>query len=984
MTHQIQLFWGRAVRLAAWPLMCGLMAAVLAPAARATEPLYEVDQSVEYGPTQVPVIDATTFFVNYATYFIVELEAEQPFETWNTLNYTNYGTIIAVSSIQLDTQITNAFGNTEHLMAGNFYNPGLIYSEGANPLLPECIVNASNVVNNNGGELEVDPNGLLQITGQNVDLSDGVLFEGASGVGSIQAIPYTTSGVYEAGSGVDTNKDWIPSTALSASSASPSKVEFGDFNPPTWQPPFGELPTTAYYEETEQATNDFIFRSVFVYNGAPNVTDAVYINGQLGGLSGSGAAAVQFTGTYTNPATGATEPEYLYVRDDYVQGSITNVPINTVDNIPNNFTFQTSLTPLITGTAETPNFTPFPGGVVTNNTYAYADAECIPTTVLTNSISQANTNYLANMVGSIQINASSNLNLSGIQVFDQNYLSVAVSNQLDGIAGANIAAPYSNYSVTATNVSLMVTNLLEPTTPAWFGDVEAWSTRWFYIYSNSIITQSTNNTFTTNTYTITNDYRVLVVGNFASPGAPSSVWNLQIRDTNSVSISDVYNILNGLSLNCTSLTLTTNAPNPGSPCGELNLSGLGYLSPVSWASATPNLRYLTNNGIILLPNQGNFGSQSAPYGALINGGEISDFGAQIWAGNFVNTGSFINEYDSFILNSQTAMMTNSLLETVADTAITTGSLITSNFEMLAERSLTLTITNLLADTGPSPTNDSIWAVGEASIGNGMKLTRLPTIANLLGTSIYDYAPTNRTTVNTWPGVDEGASNQGYTNNAAIGQLILDAEGAGPLTQLYFNGTGTSNAIYVDHLELEGYTSYLYHGSTNSIPSLGFNSNLVIYYADATDPNVGDVSFQINGFNGNHLRWVPSYTGYFSSTNVVNNGTTNVENIGLAASGYYTYFASIIPGEMNFMDYKTNNPANTMVLSWNTVPLANNFVYYSTNMVNWQLLTNAYLMTNPFVSPNLWPGVETNVMVLDPITGQGRFYQVKVSPDESNP
>ncbi len=47
------------------------------------------------------------------------------------------------------------------------------------------------------------------------------------------------------------------------------------------------------------------------------------------------------------------------------------------------------------------------------------------------------------------------------------------------------------------------------------------------------------------------------------------------------------------------------------------------------------------------------------------------------------------------------------------------------------------------------------------------------------------------------------------------------------------------------------------------------------------------------------------------------------------------------------------------------------VYYSTNMVNWQLLTNAYLMTNPFLSPNSWPGVATTVMVLDPITGSGR-------------
>ena len=329
-------------------------------------------------------------------------------------------------------------------------------------------------------------------------------------------------------------------------------------------------------------------------------------------------------------------------------------------------------------------------------------------------------------------------------------------------------------------------------------------------------------------------------------------------------------------------------------------------------------------------------------------------------------------------------MTNAILEVAADASITSGSLITSNIFLEADRSLTLTITNVLTDTGP--TNDSIWIVGDASIGNGLKMTRLPPTATLLGTSIYNYAPANRTTLNTWAGIDEGAVSQGFTNNAAIGQLILNAEGAAPFTRFNFSGTGTSNAIYVDQLVLNGFASYIYHGNTNSIPTLSFNTNLVIYYADATDPNVGDVSFLLNGFNTNHLRWVPGYVGHFSSTTLVYpNGSTNTLNSGLVNSPYFDSNANgtpnssdpmplFVPSQMNFMSYLTNNPANTMVISWDTVPLATNYVYYSTNMMNWQLLTN------PFVTPEPAPGVITNIMVFDPLMSPSRYYQVVVYPD----
>jgi hypothetical protein len=149
--------------------------------------------------------------------------------------------------------------------------------------------------------------------------------------------------------------------------------------------------------------------------------------------------------------------------------------------------------------------------------------------------------------------------------------------------------------------------------------------------------------------------------------------------------------------------------------------------------------------------------------------------------------------------------------------------------------------------------------------------------------------------------------------------------------------------------------------------------------------VGDVSVLINGKNGNHLRWVPTYAGYFSSTNLVYLGQTNAFNVALAENtvidsdgdGIANAFDPtpfFLPGMINQTGYVTNNPPNTFVVSWNTIPLATNFVFYSTNVLGPfnQLLTN-------FISPQPRPGPATNVMVFVPMVVPPRYYQVMVYP-----
>ena len=1024
MMNEIKCLVNGSTRLVNWPLLCGLLCLALARVAPAADSLYEIDYPVSYTvpPDLLPNIhatnfvnDANSFTVNFATYGITfDTIQNYMFEPWDTLNYTNNGSMITDTGFRFDTQVTNFLGDSVYLMAGNFYNPGTITCASLTGtmllgLAGECLVTATNI-SMPGGTVEVGEGGLISFVVQNVDLSHStVALEGTglvgSEMGSVQAIPNVPlSLLYYAGFGLDTNQDWDPSIDLTATYALPSWVRLGTAAPAYWTypPGFPSYPatTTPYVSVLQANTNNVIYTYVFVGNTVSNVTPNVYLYPESGGLS---FAEVEFVGSYINPATGLPAYNYLFFEDDYALGAAkTAYTLGTL--IPDNFYFVPSSTSLAAGLLPTMSgFQALPAGALSNS-YSYVDVECLPTTVATNSVTVNTNDYLAVLPDKIVITASGSLDLKQAQISGQNYLSVSAPNQLNGSAGAAISSAYSDINVGVTNGNLLATNLLESGVPAWNGTVQAWSTRWFDYTTNSVITYTNVNNVTTpvstNSYRVTNDYNVVIVVNQASPTTPTEVWNMSLHGSNNIVISDIYNILHSFYVDCAGLTLTANGAGAQTPYGELNLQD----SPVNWAGATPQLRYLTNNGDILLPltgvnSLGLFGSASAPYGALINNdnGLISDQGSLIWAANFVNSGVISNGVGPFTLQSQTATLTGGFagayLYAGGDVSIATSNLLAGDYLLLeADRSLTIIATNRLADTGV--TDGSVWYVGLSSVGNGIKVPVKPSGGggaygnSLLGTSINLYAPSNRIVANVWAGTDYGASPAGFTNNLAVGRLILDSLGAN--SAFSFNGAGTNNAIYVDQLQLLGFSDFNSRiinitTGTVSIPGLMINTNLVIYYADAVSDGA-DVSFKLNGFNTNHLRWVPAYAGYFSSTNLVYDGVTNVFNAALAANKSIDSDGDGIPNasdptpfflpvEVNLKTYLTN--ANTKVaITWDSIPNASSSVLYSTNIampaLPWTVLTN-------FLSPIPYPSPPTNVTVLDSVTSPPRYYRVIVNP-----
>ncbi len=407
----------------------------------------------------------------------------------------------------------------------------------------------------------------------------------------------------------------------------------------------------------------------------------------------------------------------------------------------------------------------------------------------------------------------------------------------------------------------------------------------------------------------------------------------------------------------------------------------------------------------------NIVSLSGPYGTFINNGSLSDQGSQIYA-NYFEDGGFINNgQGSFTLNAGTAIFTNAEVLTISgfspffffttnifiqnggfngNETITADTLVISNTIMEAGGGFIFNVTNLLTDTGVTNNN---FLFSDGGSLTGLNLVRKPVAGDLLGTTVELITPSpNKAVKNIWSGLDYGVSVDGYSNNAAIGQLILDVITAN--SSLNFSGIGASNAMYVDRLVLEDYASYTNGLGTAQIPTLTFNTNLIIYYADAVASGE-DVSYQLNNSNHGHLRWVPQYAGFFSSTNVVfANGSTNAINIGLLSSPFLDSNGNgipnandpnplFVPSQVNFKFSLTNLPPLMAVLTWDSIPSATNTILYTTNMtdqMDWSVVTN-------FVSPTNVPPVGgwpiTNI-VIEPLhmTDPHGFYRVRVTPNSA--
>ncbi len=965
-------------------ILIGLAAlAMVSVASGATSSSYEnkiVLIAPSAGLPALPSVDATNFindsaFIDNSLSLVLNttLFLVQPYDTANTLNYTNYGVMGSLAGFQLDYFNTHL---GSHFMAANIDNDvGAVLNCGGTNDGPYfttnatfffgavsgggalCIASATNIINR--GTVEMGPDSLLSLHGQNVSLAGGLLnmegFEsgtafgiigvGGSGVAVLNGLG--TYGMFDYYWGLGQTPNYNPASAFN----------FFPSSPLYWV-------TNRYYEAMETESSyplattyvNVITNAITVTTDGTNSTFGIGETFQVIFLQTAddanishnayfpGDSVVEWRWPATNIITGLVQTNHLFL-EDYLIGISNLVLVTNMVGPPstgygwtyiptNYFLYQGAFS---MGTPATPVVPVNLFGPDTNNfTSQFAAYEAIfePYTVIPGEVAGQT---FTNMPGRIEVTADQQLDLRSSRISGLNYLRLTATNNIIQDRNTRILTPVADYNLGVTNATLTVSNLLAPSCPRINGFVNAWSTAW-----TNIPPAITNFTTTggTNVYFFTNAYFITMVGSSLASSSPSFVQNLTLHATNVV-ISDVLTVVSNITIDAYNLLIATNGPGSQTPVGQLILpSGL----PLD-ASALPRLRTLTNYGVISVQNLATFGSPAQPDWDFVNRGSVSAQGCSIWATNFESTGRIDSGPGPISLSSASAVLSHGTFNAIySDIILGAGSLFVSDQVLNAGHSLTFWVTNSLSDGGPGSGN--IWMAGQL----GFNLPIKPPVGDLLGTTITDMAPAYAYVASQWAGQDRGPVVTGYSNNAALGRLILDGGNASSFT---FNAPAGANALYVDYLEFRNYLTNF--DNSGNLANLYFGPGMKIYYAQLI---INGVSWaeKLNQKNGGGLNWVPSYAGAFSSTNMTYpDGSINRLNLALVQScdldSNHNGIANcldpapvFVPSQVAFAAVFTNAPQHAVVLSWNSIPYAANSVLFKPSLTatNWQLLTNFVL------------------------------------------
>jgi hypothetical protein len=207
--------------------------------------------------------------------------------------------------------------------------------------------------------------------------------------------------------------------------------------------------------------------------------------------------------------------------------------------------------------------------------------------------------------------------------------------------------------------------------------------------------------------------------------------------------------------------------------------------------------------------------------------------------------------------------------------------------------------------------------------------------SLLGTTFEVAVNADSTAQVVWPSVDAGAVRNGYSNNAAIGRLVLSVQ---PGSFVNFSGNGLNQALYIDYLNL----SPLIAASLDSY--LGVADGFNVYFADSNIP----VDQLDNGLGG-RLHWVGNFGGPYSGVDAaLPNGKTIRVNRNLFISTTVDSDGDGIPNAFDpapfggdvGVNVTYKRIAKSIELNWLGSPLTSYRVESTSNLTNpqWQLVS----------------------------------------------
>lgn len=895
-------------------------------------------------------ISATTI-VNFGTI----TQNGSVFQPQFMLNFTNAisGLLVGNAGIQLDFSTNNIRSN-----ANSIVNQGII--RGADTYLF-----ATNLANS--GEIRMGGE-VLHLEGNNVNVSRSVLSAADTAVLGSRFINASNGVVtYENPSAI-TDTYWGAGTG-NVMSASLSGLGFGLFLPSldfSLRPPqvfspshevqslFGGFGSssfvnlsgtnfTSYVRTNRQGTN-INYEIVLLQTNSANTNLAVDV--RFASFAGANSFAgntpiLRFSSYGTDITTGTLSTNNLYFFDyinnltnavlsDIITGSSSRPAAYELSRDPFDDIFFTPTFSFTTN--ENINNVPYyaPGfalDTITNNFYAAYQAA-----VGSAAFAPGTPGYVphlddpASKPGRIKVIAN-NLDMSLARIRADNLVSISATNLISS-AGTLIDAPNIELSIANTNTTLTLTNFAASQVARANGTLSFYSTTW-------------TNTVTNASPQLVLRYHVLIVDASQLSGVtPVTLQEFSVRGTN-VIINNTLNI--GRSIQVDSPAVTFNASSSLALPSLTSATSLG-------STNFPNAQYFTNFGAINVPAQCALGSdRSTALSNFVNRGSLTASSIAIRALEYESSGT--NQTRSLVsgvnvggggpisILAGTAKFdggsAGGLLSAGGSILLAANDLKLRNHRLVTAGTLELSPTNSLTDTGASGTN-------RIDVALGFSLTVKPASGDLLGTTIYTTAPFNRDVPHTWAGANLGPVAAGYTNNAALGRLLLDtSNNIISLNRLSFHGTGTNNALYVDYLELAGTLT------NDLVNHLFIDTNMTLYFANA---NVSPEA--LDGQLGGRLRWVKDYAGLNTGVDVrLPDGRTVKVNVAklnsqvldsdadgiVNASDLSPFDGIVIDSRVTF----TNVPPLTAFVTWEAAAQTVYQVEVNTNLLagTWQLLAN---------------------------------------------
>ena len=920
------------------------------------------------GP-QPPQVDATNF-INTGTWSIST--APLPYQTANTLNYTNTGAGTMDSTIGWEfdfgptssgrswsTSFFNDNNATISALDGSF---NIFGNPNATITASYLLVSATNIVNK--GQLEAGPFGEIILNGSEVNLSRSFLqITPVVGVGSTDSKTNFTPdiAIYDQfWAGANSNKLTVTGSPWNGTTLSvfnffnvgltcgaTGTEVIGKSTPP--QAVDSHIGNVGQHQLI--TTNDagqpnppitlfsnIVHQGIFVFTSSSNIVATTHFGQMLSATNPFLPMAVQLVTISTNTVTQTPQNNTLYV-------------IDTLAAIGTNGTLLTNSTVFPSAACTTPTERPasviisrtdsqgiyaggFPGlgppssiffydPLTFSNLVATGKAD-VYSALVDNLAAQAPSgppavSSITNAPGKIHIYAK-DLDLTKTRISAASEILIQATN-LIGSAGAAMDCQNLSYNFGSTNGLLNVVNFAGQNVQRFHGTItehsDLWTNYMLNVFQNFITNSAATNAPFYTESDITNvtemDLAITVVdGSGLQTTIPVDVRDLILHSPNMV-LSDSMQVSQTLLFDGQGLTIQ----------GGLNL----FNALQDWNSTiAPTLRFFTNNGTLQIPNNAHFGDDRIPnYAAFVNHGFISSAGQAINSDYLeINGGTDQTSAGDFTAACQTGLVMNATIDAAGNVQFFANTLQIDPSTVFAEGSLNFTVTNSLSDGGLASSN-------RLDCENGFNLFIKPATGDLLGTIINDFAFGQDEVDHAWAGHDFGTNAAGYLNNVAIGTLNL-AQQSSVFEPLYrYSGANTGNGLYVSNLDLSHLSDY-----TNEIE---IDPNLVIYFAAAKlNTNVVIAPFPsaeafLDGQFGGHLRWVRN--------TVITSNTAMIS--GSMISG----------GKFQFSVTDSGNSVNQT-----------NIVQVSTNLLNWvPIYTNigSMMFTDP--AANIYPRRFYRVMTL---------------------